>query len=399
MVDKDGNAKVMDFGIARSLHGAGVTAEGSLVGTPDYMSPEQVEGKGADQRSDIYALGVILFEMVTGRVPFEGDTPLSVAYKHKNELPVAPRKLNSQVPEPLNKVILRCLEKEKTNRYQTAEELLSDLALVEEGLPITERVAAKTRVTTQRSALRPSGFRRALIPGLAALGVVAVAIVLWRVLPKRQPLLSASTSGKPSIAILNFENLSGDPALDFLREGLARIINTGLAQSKLIYVLDPSGLYGILKKLDLDQSARYTRDDLVKVADEGGVSYISTGSLMKAGKDLVIMMTLQRPRTGEVIDSFKVTCRSEEDIYSTKPDELAAKIKSAMDLTPAQVAADAGRGVQEITTSSPVALKYYLESVTYYNQVDYEKARGLCEKAIELDPNFALPYIMLAVSL
>ena len=85
MVDKEGNAKIMDFGIARSLRTAGMTAEGMIIGTPEYMAPEQVEGLEADQRTDIYALGAILFEMVTGRVPFEGDSPLSIAYKHKNE--------------------------------------------------------------------------------------------------------------------------------------------------------------------------------------------------------------------------------------------------------------------------------------------------------------------------
>ena len=88
MVDKEGNAKIMDFGIARSLRAAGMTGEGMIIGTPEYMAPEQVEGLEADQRTDIYAMGAILFEMVTGRVPFEGDSPLSVAYKHKNEPPI-----------------------------------------------------------------------------------------------------------------------------------------------------------------------------------------------------------------------------------------------------------------------------------------------------------------------
>ncbi len=98
MVDKEGNAKIMDFGIARSLRTAGMTAEGMIIGTPEYMAPEQVEGLEADQRTDIYALGAIIFEMVTGRVPFEGDSPLSVAYKHKNEAPIPPRKLNDAGP-------------------------------------------------------------------------------------------------------------------------------------------------------------------------------------------------------------------------------------------------------------------------------------------------------------
>ena len=172
MVDKEGNAKIMDFGIARSLRTAGMTAEGMIIGTPEYMAPEQVEGLEADQRTDIYALGAILFEMVTGRVPFEGDSPLSVAYKHKNEPPIPPRKLNAQVPEPLNGLILRCLEKEKDNRYQTADEVLADLIRVEDGLPISERVILKARPTIHITREKPTGVRRFLVPALALLVVV-----------------------------------------------------------------------------------------------------------------------------------------------------------------------------------------------------------------------------------
>ena len=135
MVDEDGNARIMDFGIARSLRGKGITGAGVMIGTPEYMSPEQVEGKDVDQRSDIYSLGVILFEMVTGHVPFEGDTPFTIGMKHKSERPRNPRELNSQLPEDLSRVILRCLEKDKVKRYQTAEELRTDLEKVEQGLP------------------------------------------------------------------------------------------------------------------------------------------------------------------------------------------------------------------------------------------------------------------------
>ena len=145
----------------------GMTAEGMIIGTPEYMAPEQVEGQEADQRTDIYALGAIIFEMVTGRVPFEGDSPLSVAYKHKNEPPIPPRKLNAQVPEPLNGLILRCLEKEKDNRYQTADEVLADLVRIEDGLPISERVILKARPTIHITREKPTGLRRFLVPALA----------------------------------------------------------------------------------------------------------------------------------------------------------------------------------------------------------------------------------------
>ncbi|MGB3863188.1 MAG: serine/threonine-protein kinase, partial [Candidatus Aminicenantaceae bacterium] len=113
MIDKDGQARIMDFGIARSLKGKGITGAGVMIGTPEYMSPEQVEGKDVDQRSDIYSLGTILFEMVAGRVPFEGDTPFTVGVKHKSEIPVDPREINAQVPEDLSLIILKCLEKER----------------------------------------------------------------------------------------------------------------------------------------------------------------------------------------------------------------------------------------------------------------------------------------------
>jgi serine/threonine-protein kinase len=110
IIDKEGNARIMDFGIARTLRGKGLTGEGTIIGTPEYMSPEQVEGKEIDQRSDIYSLGIILYEMVTGRVPFEGDTPFTVGIKHKSETPKSPRELNSQIPEDLSRLILHCLE-------------------------------------------------------------------------------------------------------------------------------------------------------------------------------------------------------------------------------------------------------------------------------------------------
>jgi serine/threonine protein kinase len=122
MMDLDGHAKIMDFGIAHFLEAEGVTQTGMIIGTPDYMSPEQAEGKKADQRSDIYSLGIILYEMVTGKVPFKGDTALSIALKQKTETPADPRKLNDQVSEDMCSVILKCLEKDRKEKIQKGQE-------------------------------------------------------------------------------------------------------------------------------------------------------------------------------------------------------------------------------------------------------------------------------------
>ena len=102
MIDKEGNVHILDFGIARSLKTKGITVTGMMIGTPDYMSPEQVEAREIDQRSDIYSMGVILYEMLTGRLPFEGDTPLSIAVKQKTEKPPDPRDFNPKISEELN---------------------------------------------------------------------------------------------------------------------------------------------------------------------------------------------------------------------------------------------------------------------------------------------------------
>src|SRR4030043_1930177 len=130
MIDKGGNAKIMDFGIARSLRDKGITGPSVLIGTPEYMSPEQAEAKEVDHRSDIYSLGIILYEMATGRVPFGGETALSIAMKHKGEIPKNPKEFNAHIPDDLAGVILKCLEKARSRRYQTALDVRADLERV-----------------------------------------------------------------------------------------------------------------------------------------------------------------------------------------------------------------------------------------------------------------------------
>ncbi|MGB6681421.1 MAG: protein kinase, partial [Candidatus Bathyarchaeia archaeon] len=179
MIDKQGNARIMDFGIARSLKAKGITRAGAMIGTPEYISPEQVEGKEVDHRADIYSLGVILYEMVTGRVPFEGETALSVAHKHKYEDPLDPRKINPQIPGELSHLILRCLEKEKDNRYQSVDEVRIELDNIEKSIPTTEKTIKKKKPLTSKEITVTFGLRKLLIPASLIIALVVVVLIIW----------------------------------------------------------------------------------------------------------------------------------------------------------------------------------------------------------------------------
>jgi eukaryotic-like serine/threonine-protein kinase len=135
MFTRDGEVKVTDFGIARTATGDTLTQTAAVLGTASYLSPEQAQGTSVDARSDIYSLGCVMYEMLTGRPPFTGDSPVSIAYKHVKEDPVPPARLNPDIPAPLEAVVMKCMAKNPENRYQTAQELREDLERLSQGLP------------------------------------------------------------------------------------------------------------------------------------------------------------------------------------------------------------------------------------------------------------------------
>ncbi len=137
MIDNDGRVKVTDFGIARAGSGSTMTEAGSILGTAHYFSPEQAQGQPVEAASDLYSLGIVMYEMATGHLPFDGDNPVSIAMKHVHDMPAAPRTLNPALPENLDTVIVRSLGKRPVDRYLTAQAMLEDLRRVQEGQPVT----------------------------------------------------------------------------------------------------------------------------------------------------------------------------------------------------------------------------------------------------------------------
>jgi len=387
MIDKKGRVKIMDFGIARSIEAPGLTSSGMMIGTPDYISPEQAEGEQADQRSDIYSLGSILYEMVTGRVPFKGDTALSVALKHKTKIPPDPRKLNPEVPKELSRLILICLEKERERRYQTAQDLLADLRNLEEGFPLG------TKIRPRRRSFTTAKIKKRLAYPAMIVALAVIAALIWQLLTQKD-VVPFAPSGRPSLAILYFKNNTGDKNLDFWREALSDLMIDDLSQSKYIYVLAKDRLFNIMQKLNLLEAKNYSSKEIKQVAARGVVNHVLQGNYLKAGDLFRITITLQDAGSGELVASEWAE-GIEEKIFSMV-DELTMKIKENFNLSDEEIAGDIDMEVGKITTSSPQAYRYFSEAEKCYYSGDYREAIRIGEKAIEIDPEFAMAYYGLA---
>jgi len=384
MIDKEGNVRIMDFGIARSLEAKGITGAGVMIGTPEYMSPEQVEGKEVDQRSDIYSLGIILYEMVTGRVPFEGDTPFTIGMKHKGEVPKNPKEHNTQIPDDLSRVILRCLEKDKEKRYQSTREVHSELANIEKGIPTTDRLEPKVKSITSREITVQFNLKKSLIPVLAVVVIVAIGLMIWS--PWTQKESFPIPGDKPSIAVLPFYDLSPNKDQEYFCDGLAsELINRLTKIEKLRVPAQASSFSFKGKKIDVQE-----------VGEKLKVESILTGSLQKAENRLRITVELVKVSDGYPIWSEKYE-RDMEDIF-TLQDEISLSIINNLRITLL------GEEKTELVmryTKNPEAYDLFLKGLHYWNireEEELRKAIDYFEQAIKLDSNYALAYARLAES-
>lgn len=395
MIDRDGSAKIMDFGIARSLGGGRITGEGAVIGTPEYMSPEQVEGKPADERADIYALGVILFEMATGRPPFEGETPLSVAHKHRYEPVPEPRAINPQIPPALDRLILRCLEKEREKRYQTTEELIADLTAVEETLPTADRAhsarsATKRKTSTSKKLTVELTPRKLLIPA-AALALLAAVLFLWRPWARDDASEFLPASGRPSIAILNLANRTGLKDHDQYRDVLSTMVSDDLSQSKFIHIIPPDQVNSILTRLNLLETENFTTENLRKIGKSGRAKFIASGYYTKAGETYLVRLTIQDAQTGKIVGTEEAKGTGVGSFFDLA-DELALKIKPHLELTAVDVTNDIDSDLERVTTSSIEAYQYYIQGTKLGHAWKWDAAIEMLEKAVAVDPEFAMAY-------
>jgi serine/threonine protein kinase/tetratricopeptide (TPR) repeat protein len=385
MIDKGGNAKIMDFGIARSIREKGITGPSVMIGTPEYMSPEQAEAKEVDHRSDIYSLGIILYEMATGRVPFEGETALSIAMKHKGEIPKNPKQFNPNIPDDLSGVILKCLEKDRVKRYQTAAEVRSELGKIEKGIPTTERIVPERKTLTSREITVKFSLKKILIPGLIIVAlVIAVVIIIWRVIP--QKAAAPPKSAKHSIAVLPFEDLSPTKDHEYLCDGIAETLINSLRNIKDLWIPARASSFSFMgRNLGIREIGRQL-----------GVDNLLEASVQVIGNRLRITPKIIKVNDGSQVWSNQYD-RQMEDVFAIQ-DEIAQEIVKALKI---KLLGEKEAPLIKSYTDNSEAYQAYLKGRFYWNKRTpggMRKSIEYFEQAIEKDSSYALAYVGLADS-
>jgi eukaryotic-like serine/threonine-protein kinase len=363
LVGPEGRLKVTDFGIARS--GASqMTEVGSIIGTAQYLSPEQARGAPVDQTSDLYSVGVVLYEMLTGQVPFTGDTPLEIAMKHLSEVPVPPSELRPEVPHDLDSVVLRALAKDPHERYQSAEEMDADLARVAEGLPVDpETETAATAVLSGSGVLaaaptsviqRPAGTpavplgppgrtppagyygyegpprrRRPVWPWvLSILLLIAAGAAAWFAYTKIQDQLNEN---KP-VAVPLVAGLNQGPAVNKLQ-------NAGLTPSKHFHASSDVPKGEVISQSPV-AGTKVQKNTTVDISISSGPPTVTVPSVIGQNRDAAISALVNaglNPKSFPVASSKPVDTVTGQDPAAGKVVEKGSSIRINYSSGPAQV--------------------------------------------------------------
>jgi eukaryotic-like serine/threonine-protein kinase len=387
MVDKDGRVYVMDFGVARSLETPGMTQTGALMGTPEYMSPEQAKGQKVDARSDLFSLGIIFYETLSGVSPFKAETAMATMYKRIRERAVPVAQATSGVPLFLSDIVSKCLETDVQQRYQSAREIITDLEKWKSG---EVRRGMNPLARWWKYAPKQQKWVAA---GIAAALLLTAAYPMLSKLPLHFPSKPVAAIQPISLAILPFHNASTDLSIDWLGPSLAEMLNAGVGQSNRLRTVSSDRVHQILKDLRIASNAELDPNMIRRIAELSNADLVVWGQYAKFGDHIRIdatLLDLKRDRRSPL----KIEAASEKEIPATV-DGLAELIRKNLAVTP-DVLKELKASSFQPTSKSVPALRDYNQGVQLLREGKDLEARKQLQASIKEDPEFALAYSKLA---
>ena len=389
---KSGRILVMDFGLARSIESEGLTQTGALLGTIEYMSPEQSMGKPLDPRSDIFAVGLIFYELLTGKTPYKADTAMASLLRRNQERAVPAAELDASIPKGLSDIVSKCLERDLENRYQNAQEILTDLDAFQGHRPTLASIPL--RVTAPVSATPVTPWKWISI-GALAIVVIGGGWVLKSVVFRPSATGSAAAVKAPelSLAILPFHNATSDASIDWLGGELAELLSTAVGQSEHMHTISPDRLHQVFGDLKIAANTDLDPDTISRIAEFSNADTVVYGQYAKFGEKIQINATLEDRKHGRR-EPLKIQADSEKEIPATV-DMLAELIRKNLSVSSAVLSEMKASSFQPSSKSAP-ALRDYNQAMQLVRDGKNLDAIKFFQSAIQADPQFALAYSRLA---
>jgi eukaryotic-like serine/threonine-protein kinase len=386
MRDKSGRILVMDFGLARTLEGEGMTQTGALVGTMEYMSPEQALAKELDQRSDIFSAGLIFYELLSGQMPYRADSALASLIRRTQERARPISEHDKTIPESVSNIVSKCLEREPVARYQSAKELLADLQAWQ-GKRAAGAIAFQS--------VKPWGQTvpwQWITAVLVAVGL-AGAGYHWRdKLSSLERPKAVNTNPEVALAILPFRNASQDPALEWLGPSLADMLSTDVGQSAHLRTVTPDRLHQVLHDLRIGADTTVDPTVLRRVGESSSADTVIWGQYAKFGDQIRIDANVQNLKTGR---TTLLKAEASERQLPAAVDTLADSIRKSLALSSDFIKELQAQSFKPSTTSVD-ALRDYNQGVQLMRQGKNLDAIKQLQAATSSDPKFALAYSKLS---